>query len=114
VLELALDAPADLVFSVGLVEHFDPARTREAVLAHFRALRPGGVAIITFPRPTLLYRATRGLIELVGMWKFFDERPLQPEEVISAIQETGEVMYQQLLWPLFLTQQLIVARKRPA
>ena len=112
VLELALDRPADLVFSVGLVEHFDPQRTREAVLAHFHALRPGGIAIITFPRPTPLYRAARRLIEMVGMWKFFDERPLQPEEVIAAIQETGEVMYQQLLWPLVLTQQLIVARKR--
>ncbi len=114
VLALSLDTPADLVFSVGLVEHFDPGRTREAVLAHFRALRPGGIAIITFPRPTLLYRMTRGLIEMVGMWKFFDERPLQPEEVIATVQETGEVMYQKTLWPLFLTQQLIVARKRMA
>jgi SAM-dependent methyltransferase len=112
VLTLSLDTPADLVFSVGLVEHFDPARTREAILAHFRALRPGGIAIITFPRPTLLYRATRGLIEMVGMWRFFDERPLEPEEVIAAVRELGDVMYQQTLWPLFLTQQLIVARKR--
>ncbi|HEV3201938.1 MAG TPA: glycosyltransferase [Bryobacteraceae bacterium] len=112
VLALSLDTPADLVFSVGLIEHFDPARTREAVLAHFRALRPGGIAIITFPRPTLLYRITRGLIEMAGMWKFFDERPLDPEEVIATVRESGDVMYQQTLWPLFLTQQLIVARKR--
>ncbi|HLK65997.1 MAG TPA: glycosyltransferase [Bryobacteraceae bacterium] len=112
VLALSLDQSADLVFSVGLVEHFDPRRTREAVLAHFNALRPGGIAIITFPRPTFLYRIARHLIELVGMWKFFDERPLEPEEVIAAVRESGDVMYQQTLWPLVLTQQLIVAKKR--
>ena len=111
VLDLELERPADLVFSVGLVEHFDPRRTREAVLAHFGVLRPGGVAIITFPRPTLLYRMTRGLIEALGMWRFFDERPLEPEEVVAAVQEMGEVMFQKTLWPLFLTQQLVVARK---
>ncbi len=112
VLALSLDNPADLVFSVGLVEHFDPGKTREAILAHFQALRPGGIAIITFPRPTVLYRVSRRLIEMAGMWRFFDERPLDPEEVIAAVRESGEVMHQQTLWPLFLTQQLIVARKR--
>jgi SAM-dependent methyltransferase len=114
VLTLSLDTPADLVFSVGLVEHFDPSRTREAILAHFRALRPGGIAIITFPQPTLLYRITRRLIEMVGMWRFFDERPIEPEEVIAAVRESGDVMYRQILWPLFLTQGLIVARKHMA
>jgi len=34
--------------------------------------------------------------------------------VVSAVRESGEVMYQQTLWPLILTQQLIVARKRAA
>ena len=112
VLALSLHASADLVFSVGLVEHFDRERTRAAILAHFQALRPGGIAIITFPRPTLLYRATRRLIEAAGMWKFFDERPLDPSEVIAAVQESGDVLYEKLMWPLILTQHLIVARKR--
>jgi hypothetical protein len=49
---------------------------------------------------------------MVGMWKFFDERPLEPEEVIATVRESGEVMYQQTLWPLVLTQQLVVAKKR--
>lgn len=111
VLALALDPAADLVFSVGLVEHFDPAHTRAAVHAHFQVLRPGGVAIITFPRPTFLYRVTRGVIEMAGMWRFFDERPLDPPEVLAAIRECADVMYQKTLWPLFLTQQLVVARK---
>jgi putative flippase GtrA len=111
VLELTPDMQADLVFSVGLVEHFAPAETRRAVLAHFDVLRPGGTAIITFPTPTLLYRAARRLIEAVGMWGFPDERPLEAAEVIGAIRERGEVLEQRILWPLILTQGFVVARK---
>jgi SAM-dependent methyltransferase len=103
---------ADLVFSVGLIEHFDPADTRKAVQAHFDALRPGGVAILSFPTPTLLYRTTRRVIELLGMWKFHDERPLTPREVTASIEECGDVLTSKTLWPLLLTQELIVARKR--
>ena len=114
VLALSLDLQADVVFSVGLVEHFDVATTRQAVLAHFDVLKPGGIAIITFPTPTLLYRITRSLIEALGMWKFLDERPLQPSEVAATVRERGEILYTKTLWPLILTQYLIVARKRPA
>jgi cyclopropane fatty-acyl-phospholipid synthase-like methyltransferase len=109
---MSLDGEADVVFSVGLVEHFDVAGTRAAVLAHFDALRPGGTLILTFPTPTPLYRATRRLIEMLGMWKFHDERPLGAEEVAEAIGERGEVVDRKTLWPLILTQYLIVARKR--
>lgn len=111
VLNLTSRPDADLVFSVGLVEHFNPADTRKAILAHFDLLREGGTAIITFPTPTLLYRATRRLIEMLGMWKFPDERPLLPREVISAVQERATLVHQRTLWPLMLTQHLVVARK---
>jgi glycosyltransferase involved in cell wall biosynthesis len=109
---LTLPHAADVVFSIGLVEHFDVERTHQAVLAHFDVLRPGGTAIITFPTPTLLYRITRSLIETAGMWKFPDERPLQPPEVIAAIRERADILSQKTLWPLILTQHMVVARKR--
>ena len=89
VLGLSLDRQADLVFSVGLVGHFDPVQTREAVLAHLANVRPGGTTIITFPTPTLLYRMTRTLIESLGLWNFPAERPLAPREVIAALKERG-------------------------
>lgn len=114
VLDLSLDSKADVVFSVGLVEHFNRDETQKAVLAHFDALRAGGLAILTFPTPTFLYRITRKLIEILGMWRFPDERPLDPAEVIEAVRQRGEVLYQRTLWPLMLTQHLIVARHRPA
>jgi SAM-dependent methyltransferase len=111
VLDLSYQGNADLVFSVGLVEHFTPAETRTAILAHFDVLRPGGILIITFPTPTLLYRVTRRLIEMCGRWKFPDERPLLPGEVLKSIRERGEILYQKTLWPQILTQHLVVARK---
>lgn len=112
VLELSYDRKADLVFSVGLVEHFAPPETRKAVLAHFAPLRAGGIAIISFPMPTHLYRLSRKFIEVIGMWKFHDERPLDPCEVLRSIGECGDVLYQKTLWPLMLTQHFVVARKR--
>ena len=112
VLDLSLDSKADVVFSVGLVEHFDPAETRQAVLSHFDILRSGGIAIVTFPTPTWLYRASRKLIEALGMWKFPDERPLTPSEATGAVKERAAILEQKTLWPLILTQHMIVARKR--
>ncbi len=111
VLEMSLNIEADIVFSVGLVEHFDPVETRRAILAHFDVLRPGGIAIITFPTPTLLYRTARRLLEAFGMWKFPDERPLRLTEVAAAVGERGNVLELKMMWPLILTQQVIVASK---
>ena len=111
VLDLSMDSKADVVFSVGLVEHFDPTETRQAVLSHFDILRSGGIAIITFPTPTWLYRAARKFIEAIGMWKFPDERPLSPSEVAAAVSERAAILEQKTLWPLILTQHVIVARK---
>ena len=112
VLGLSMDSKADVVFSVGLVEHFDPAETRQAVLSHFDVLRSGGIAIITFPTPTWLYRAARKLIEAIGMWKFPDERPLTVSEAAGAVRDRAAILEQKTLWPLILTQHMIVARKR--
>lgn len=114
VLDLQMDVEADLVFSVGLVEHFDPAGTRRAVLSHFDVLRPGGIAIILFPAPTLLYRLARAAIAAMGAWKFPDERPLKPAEVLGVASERGEILERKTLWPLILTQEMIIARKAPA
>ena len=111
VLDLSLDSKSDIVFSVGLVEHFHPAETRQAVLSHFDILKSGGIAIITFPTPTWLYRASRKLIEAIGMWKFPDERPLNVSEVTEAVRERAAILEQKTLWPLILTQHIIVARK---
>ena len=111
-LSLDLDMQADVVFSVGLIEHFEPADTRLAVRAHFDLLKQGGIAIISYPTPTLLYRVARFLCEGVGLWKFPDERPLVREEVIDSLNGCGTVLFEKTLWPLVFTQHMVVVRKR--
>lgn len=112
VLNLQLRLQADLVFSVGLVEHFSPADTRQAILAHFALLRPGGLAIVAFPTPTWLYRVSRRMAELLGMWRFPDERPLLPGEVAAVVDQQADLLYQRINWPILLTQMILVARRR--
>lgn len=103
----------DIVFSVGLIEHFDPAGTARAVAAHFDYLRPGGTAIITFPTPTWLYRGVRGLAEVTNNWIFHDERPLRLPEFELAVAGLGEIRSARILWPLILTQYCVEVRKLP-
>lgn len=112
---LGLDLPiqADTVFSLGLIEHFDIEETREAIWAHLRLLKPNGIAVISFPTPTFLYRATRGFAELAGKWIFHDERPLWTEEVAAAVANRADILHERLIWPIFLTQTMLVIRKRP-
>jgi putative flippase GtrA len=102
---------ADVVFSVGLIEHFDQAGTRQAIDAHFRALKPGGIALISFPEPTWLYRAARWVAEALSVWRFPDERPLDPAEVRRALPANAELLHEETLWPLVFTQRFIVVRK---
>jgi SAM-dependent methyltransferase len=105
------DGQADLVFSVGLIEHFDPAGTAQAIATHYRYARPGGLVLISFPTPTWLYRGTRRVAELARQWRFHDERPLGFAEVRAAMAEHGELLAQDLIWPIMLTQGLLVGRK---
>lgn len=104
---------ADFVFSIGLIEHFDPEGTARAVEAHFDQARPGAGVLISFPAPTLLYRITRGAIETVGQWRFHDERPLRRKEVLAAVGQRGELLWEKTLWPLILTQHMMLFRALP-
>lgn len=101
----------DIVYSVGLIEHFDPAETAKVVSTHFSYLRPGGTAVITFPTPTWLYRAARGLAEATGNWIFHDERPLLLSEFERSVTGLGEIKSARILWPLVLTQYCTEVRK---
>jgi len=102
---------ADVVFSIGLIEHFDPEGTRRAIEAHFALLKPGGYAIISYPTPTWLYRVARAATEALGMWKFHDERPLKRPEVAGVVRKHGEIEFEKTLWPLVFTQHIMAIRK---
>ena len=94
----------DLVFSVGLIEHFDIPTTADLVKRHFAAARPGGVVIISVPTPTALYRVTRAAAEVLSLWQFPDERPLMFGELQTAASGLGTLLHKEILWPIVLTQ----------
>jgi len=111
VLNLNLNMEADLVFSVGLIEHFSVRDTAKAVKAHFDILKSNGIAIISFPTPTFLYRMARFAAERLGLWIFHDERPLKQSEVSGTGGQYGQLLDQRIIWPIFLTQAMLVFRK---
>lgn len=102
---------ADIVFSVGLIEHFDPEGTASAIESHFACAKPGGLVLISFPTPTFLYRATRRCAELLGLWAFPDERALQFAEAQHEMSKWGNFLARDLIWPIVLTQGMLVFRK---
>jgi SAM-dependent methyltransferase len=103
---------ADIVFSVGLIEHFSPVDTAKAIASHFQAVKPDGIVVITFPTPTWLYRLSRKIIEFLGLWGFPDERPLSFSEVESAVKPFGEIIFSCINWPIILTQGIIVLKPK--
>jgi hypothetical protein len=106
-----LHLQADLVFSIGLIEHFSPEDTKKAIESHFSILNNQGVLIMSFPTPTFIYKTTRRISELLGLWIFHDERPLQTEEVINTLKKHGCLLDQRIVRSIFLSQAFIVAKK---
>ena len=101
----------DLVFSVGLVEHFPIEKTALMVRKHFEMTKPGGYVIIFFPTPTLLYSITRKLAELVGVWQFPDERPVTPDEVLKTANLWGTFVKGHTIRANILSQYAALYRK---
>ncbi|MFH1033693.1 MAG: class I SAM-dependent methyltransferase [Pseudomonadota bacterium] len=105
-----LPVKADVVFSVGLIEHFDAPDTQRVIDTHFAHVAPGGVVIMTFPTPTWLYRLARGAAEALRLWSFPDERPLAMPEVLAALGGRGRLVEQGILWPIVYTQGMVVVQ----
>jgi cyclopropane fatty-acyl-phospholipid synthase-like methyltransferase len=113
VLELGpeLREGADICFSVGVIEHFSPEEMRRAIDAHFDLVKDNGLVVISFPTPTWLYVLTRKIAERMGRWHFPDERPLRKEDVRKVMAERGVILREETIWPIFLTQCIIGAKK---
>jgi len=114
ILNLDIKKQADLVLSIGLIEHFDETGTGKVIKAHFDLLKPEGFAVMTFPTPTMLYKIIRYAAEALGLWIFHDERPILIEEVLKTAEIYGDNKEFKIIWPIFLTQGLVVFQKKGA
>ena len=110
-LDTASFGGADLVLSVGLVEHFPEEQTKIAIRRHFELAKPGGLVLITFPTPTFTYRLIRRAAEMLGIWRFPDECPIPLEDAVRLCAEHGEIVAQRLNRAILLTQGIVLARK---
>jgi len=111
---IILDQKYDIVFSVGLVEHFSPEETQKIIRSHFNLLNPGGIVVIAFPISTWLYRTARRVIEYFGLWAFPDERPLTFAEVNNEINKYAISLYEVINWSIILTQGIVVSSNKGA
>jgi hypothetical protein len=103
---------AEIVFSVGLIEHFPPEDTERCIAAHFDAVWPGGLVLISYPTPTIPYRIIRSLAEMLHIWRFHDERPLSSDEVVPQMAKYGTIVHQSKNWWIGLTQEVVAVRAR--
>jgi putative flippase GtrA/ubiquinone/menaquinone biosynthesis C-methylase UbiE len=109
------DRRFDLVFSVGLIEHFDDHAMQKLIGLHRRWAAPGGLVLIAVPTPTIFYRIFRTGAEILGLWKFPDERPVPRARLAALMREEGlEVIFERTLWSQILTQAIVAARPVPA
>ncbi|MBN2585358.1 class I SAM-dependent methyltransferase [Patescibacteria group bacterium] len=100
----------EVVFSVGLIEHFPAELTHRAIAAHFDWAVPNGLVIITYPTPTWLYRSSRWISERMGWWIFHDETPLKMSTVASLIGNQGKIVQHYINWFTPFSQAIIVVR----
>ena len=101
----------DISYSLGLIEHFDVHNTAMVIKSHFDCVKEDGWVLITFPTPTKQYKFVRKFMEIIKVWQFWDERPLECEEVENEINKYGHVVQKQLMRKMPLTQMLYLIKK---
>jgi hypothetical protein len=102
----------DLVYSVGLIEHFQSTDIKTAVHAHFARCKRNGYVLITFPTPTWLYKLCRTCLTMAGKWDFHDEIPIEMNKARNLIQQFGVIRYESITWSIGLTQGLLLVEKQ--
>jgi hypothetical protein len=106
-----LIADYDIVLSSGLIEHFVPEETLRIVDYHFKAAKPGGLVLLSFPTPTIVYWAFRKFLEKTGQFPPLFERPITVSESERFKSLENDKLEQFNIWSTILTQLLLLYRK---
>jgi SAM-dependent methyltransferase len=78
----------DVVFSIGLIEHFTRQQARQIILEKIRVARQGGVIAIVVPWQSSVYNLM--VRKAFGKhWPFGDENPFHRAELALFMQELG-------------------------
>ena len=80
----------DVALSSGVAEHFKGDDRTHVVHAHFEALRPGGLAVISVPNARCIpYRLRKRYLELRGWWPYGMELPYSRRELLRRARRAG-------------------------
>lgn len=101
----------DLVYSVGLVEHFSDEERERVIQNHFKLCNKGGYVLITAPTPTKKYLFIRKVMELLHVWQFWDETPLELSVIKNEVKQYGTIISLAINKKLPLTQLVVLIRK---
>lgn len=82
------DGEFDVVYSLGLVEHFSALQTDELVAEHVRVCRPGGLVIVAVPNSLNLPHTARKAL-LGSRYEYFPERSYSPNQLGRLLRKSG-------------------------
>jgi SAM-dependent methyltransferase len=86
----AAEKKYDVSLSSGVIEHFRGGRRTEAIAAHCRVLKPGGLAIISVPHAWCVpYRLWKSYLEVRGWWPYGQEIPYAASEMRRRARAAG-------------------------
>ena len=84
------DGTFDLVYSIGLIEHF--ANPKPLLAQQFRVLKPGGIMIVQVPQKYSLYTLMKKPLTKFGIWRYgVWETQFSDAELRRAVEATGFV-----------------------
>lgn len=107
---MVCDTKYDFVYSVGLIEHFRGQDIDTIIQRHFDYCKDGGYVFISVPTPTRKYRIVRKIMEVLGVWQFWDEKPLKCVQIKDKIEKYGDIREAYINKKLPLTQLVVVAK----
>jgi len=108
--QMNLTEKFDLVYSIGVVEHFDSTARAQLLRIHADHVREGGYCMVYVPTPLPSYLFFRALARCLGRWEHDDETPLSREQLVGEIRQAGlQVLDVNHVWRYYLTQVGIIA-----
>ncbi|MBU3934467.1 class I SAM-dependent methyltransferase [Patescibacteria group bacterium] len=108
---LDLKEKFNLIHNSGVLEHFLPKEQGEIIKVHKKHIVKNGWVISYVPTPDLSYRFWRSIQELLGVWRFPDEKPLVFSELSKLFQKEGfKILGSNKVWKWYLTEVGILAK----
>ena len=101
----------DLIYSVGLIEHFQGKELEKCIKRHFKYAKNNSLVLFTFPVPKMKYKVIRFIYEIFNKWQYTDEVPLKKVYVEYLLKKHGKILYSEVNKGLILPQAIILVKK---